>query len=370
MNMPQRFTAGQELINNATLVEQAVFRAKFEAYEPDHFEVIKPEDVTFFRRKKNHFIAINDEYELQLDRRSNTVGQLLLGIDPEDLKQPFMDGRFFIVDDQVVDHRLAGQGGFEHSMKSIEALVRNVGLVSNTKTGKIIARSITSDFEYNPFDSLGGLFNVDLGFRWSPFSVDINSLIEMVRQICENGLAVSSPVVDCKIPIIGGWEDNLKLSNDVLSHVFHKKVDPRMKALPEERISLADAVLLTDILESLTSERRSNKDDALDHNSLVQIRDTLVDNIVTPDVKAMQKNILKFIPAPMTGFDAMNICTEIQTHYVRRDSAPSSRLQGLATNILFDDKRQANLNVNLDTLVMDAKTFADTDRAFFGETCH
>lgn len=338
------------------------------AYEPSSWEIITPEDITFYKNSKGDTcVAINDEWEVKLDRRHNAVGQLALGIDPELLKPTFLEGRYFLVDDQIVDFRTGDHLGFEHDEAGLMNLIKAVGMTVD-KAGKIRARSITGKFEYDATNSEGGLFDIQQGFTWSPFSLDINAALEMLRLACYNGLVVSDPVMNHKIPVMNGWEENLAIANDVIRHAFDHKVGPRLAAMPTESISLHDAMGLCDLLGNCINGN-VKKDVVLNHNELAAIHQKL-ELVVTDEARALQKNLLKFISVPITAFDAMNVATECATHYIRPGTSESNKLIGVANNLLFSTARQAALDVNLDNLVMDTKVFADTDKAFFGETCH
>lgn len=341
-------------------------KKELSTYEPTDFRIITPQDITFFKRDNANFIAVDDEWEVKLDKRHNAVGQLALGIDPELLKPTFMGGRYFLVDDQIIDFRQAENIKFEHDMEALINLIKSVGM-SVDQHGKIYAQSVTSKFEYEAFQSMGGEFNIDQGFKWSPFSMDIQAALEMLRLACYNGLVVSDPVMNHKIPVMNGWEENLAIANDVIRHTFDHKVGPRLAALPNEMISMHDAMGLCDLIGSALN---SNKNElVLNHNELVAIQEKL-EPLVTPDVRAMQKNLLKFIPVPITAFDAMNVATECATHHIDPFSPQATKLSGFANNLLFSDSRQKNLDVNLDNLVMDTKVFSNADQAFFGVTCH
>ena len=340
---------------------------KLEAYEPTDFRIITPTDVEFFKRNSSSYVAIDGEWEVKLDSRHNAVGQLALGIDPDLLKPTFLGGRYFLVDDQIVDFRQAEAIKFEHTDVALMNLVKAVGMSIDQK-GKIYAKSITSNFEYEAFQTAGGEFQIAQGFAWSPFSLDIQAALELLRVLCSNGLVVTDPIMNHKIPVMNGWEENLAIANDVIRHAFDHKVGPRIAALPTEMISMHDAMGLIDIIGGCI-HGNGKRDLVYSHNDLVAIHEKL-EPLVTPEVRAMQKNVLKFIPVPITAFDAMNVATECATHYLDPFSGPASKLSNFANNLLFSESRQKNLDVNLDSLVMDTKVFSSADQAFHGITCH
>lgn len=348
-------------------VHEQQIQKKLEAYEPSDFRIITPTDVEFFKRNSHSYVAIDGEWEIKLDSRHNAVGQLSLGVDPELLKPTFLGGRYFLVDDQIVDFRQAEAIKFEHTDEALMNLVKSVGMSIDRK-GKIYAKSITSNFEYEAFQTGGGEFQIAQGFAWSPFSLDIQAALELLRVLCANGLVVTDPIMNHKIPVMNGWEENLAIANDVIRHAFDHKVGPRLAALPNEMISMHDAMGLADLIGVCVNGDIKNNV-VYSHNDLVAVYEKL-EPLVTPDVRAMQKNVLKFIPVPITAFDAMNIATECATHYLDPFSSQATKLSSFANNLLFSESRQKNLDVNLDSLVMDTKVFSNADQAFHGVTCH
>lgn len=376
--MQQVIQTGNQLATNMLdvheiIIPQGMFglaglmQPQLDVYEPEKFFIHQAGDVDFFKRDKETYAAIDGEWEIKLDRRNNVVGQLALGVDPEDLKHSFLGGRYFVVDDQIVDYRLAENiGKFMHDDKGLMNLVKQVGMTIDHH-GVIKARSVTGKMDYSAGDKEGLQFAIDIGFEWSPFSLDIDSMLSLLRLACYNGLVVSDPVVSHKIPVMNGWEENLRIANDVLRHSFDHKVGPRLSKLQDETINMHDTMGLCDLIASALGDKKEGT--IINHNEVVRIHE-LLEPIVTPEVRGMQKNLLKFIGAPITAFDAMNVATELSTHYINPFSPAAKKLAGFANNLLFSELRQSNLAVNLDNLVMDTKVFQNTDMAFFGTTCH
>ena len=359
------------LIQNAT---------KAVAHNTDNFFVHTPSSVEFGTDHGTKYALLDGTWKHQFDRRSSIGAQLDLGVNEKHLKDQFLNGKFFIVDDHIVDHRLKDdltRSQFIHSDDSIKALVEHLGFSKSVpKTniiavnelggvGKPMARSQTEVFECNATNSLGGQFDITIGFSWSPFSVDIHSFIEMWREVCSNGAVARAPMMNHRIPMLNSWKDNLEISNQVIRHNFDQIVLPRLQALPNERISMNDLTVLMRIVDDQLSSKQ------LEHSSikhLTTIRDKL-DSAWDGDADRLKKNILKFIPAPVSAYDAMNIATEVGTHHVGRDRT-SGQAQSFVNKLIFDQSRTRNLNVDLDSLAIDHETFNQVDQAFFGITAH
>lgn len=352
------------------------------AHQTDNFFIHTPSRVDFGTNKDGHYIGLDDKWRIQLDRRSPIVGQLQLGVNEKHLKQQVLDGKFFIVDDRVIDYRFKDElkNCHVHNDDAIKALVDHLGFSKAAPrssiqelfdasvvegVGKVLARSQTERFECNATESLGGQFDIKIGFSWSPFSVDIHSYIEMWRQVCENGAIAHSPLMNHRIPMLNGWETNLEISNEVIRHNFDKVVFPRLKALPTERISLNDVQVLMRIVD----DQRASKQLEGDSQSHLDLIAEKLDGVWDTEAGSLKKSLLKFIPAPVTAFDAMNIATEIATHHVARDRT-NARAQAFVNSLIFDQNRGRNLNVDLNSLIIGSETFNQVDQAFFGVTCH
>lgn len=332
-----------------------------------------PSNVEFYVHGGHSHMYLDDKFKVELDPRGPIAGQLALGIDPDEVKPEVLEGRYFVVDDKVVDHRLKSQFKFQHSDESIKALVDKLGFAQTVtmdgfgqeRRGKVVARATREAFEINPLDSIGGQFDIHIGFQWSPFDLDIHSIIEMWRQVCTNGAIAKSPILDNKIPMLNRWEENLAISDRVVRHNFDKLVLPRLAALPSERITLADVAALMGILSNLQQSKHLHSHSVM---ALAQMEE-VVSQAWLPGASALKKNMQKFVAAPMTAYDAYNIVTEAATHHLGRDRN-NHQAAAFTSSLIFNADRQRSSRTELDSLTTDTNTFANPDRAFFGETCH
>ena len=338
---------------------------KVQVYEPNDVILHRPDAIDFYNSHGTTFMNIDQTWSVALDRRNPIVGQLSLGVDRELLAAEYVGGQFFIVDGTVLEYKPVSYKGYTHSADNIKELTDAIGFV--LRNGKIEAGNITHNFEHEAFATTGtgNQFDIQIGFNWSPFSMDIESLLKMVRLICQNGLIATSPIMNHRIPMINEWQENLMISNDVIGHSFHKMVGPRLAAMPDERVSMYDIGMMMTAIVDLANSKSLHyaKVDAL------EVMYDKLDALMTPEVRAVKKNMLKFVEAPVSTYDAMNLMTECATHYVGSDKT-STKASALANNFIFDEKRQRNINTKLDSLVADQTTFLNPDQAFFGITCH
>lgn len=173
-------------------------------------------------------------------------------------------------------------------------------------------------------------------------------------------------MVDRLIPMMNRWEDNLKISHQVMRHSFDKIVRPRIAALPNERLSIADLDQVQSVLADLLDTQRLKRDSLNALQTMYELTEQAMD---IPGLSKLGTNQRRFVSAPMSSYDAYNIVTEAISHHVAGDKTPVKG-QNFITSLLFNDQRKRAAQVDLESLVVDTKTFSDPNRAFFGETCH
>lgn len=350
---------------------------KYEKVDVNSHMIHTPSKVDFYMGGGNSHVYLDDEFKVELGARSPIANMYHLGMDEADLKAEILGGRYFIVNDKVVDHRLKSDLKFEHSTESVKALVDKLGFASRANqidiiggrqiqsSGPIVARATRESFQVNPLDIPGSQFDIHIGFNWSPFELDIHSVIEMWRLVCSNGAIAQSPILDNKIPMLNRWEENLAISDRVVRHNFDKLVLPRLAALPEERITLADVAALRGIINGMQQSKHLRGTSVMALSKMEEV----VDGAWLSGSDKLKKNMLKFVQAPMTAYDAYNIVTEASTHHLGRDRT-NHTAQAFVSSLIFNADRQRSSRTELDSLMTDTNTFANPDRAFFAETCH
>lgn len=346
-------------------------------HETDNFFVHTPEKVEFrMDSAKSYTLVVDGEFELALGAKDPVVGQLRLGVDENELLPDYKDGRYFIVDGSIIDHRTASNLKFEHDEESVKQLADKLGFSYRQRNNRhasggristaLVAHSQTEAFDCSITPDVGGAMDIKMGFGWSPFDLNIKAVIEMWRQICENGAIAQSPLLDCLIPMMNRWEENLAISNRVIHHNFDKIVLPRLNGLTTERVSLADVSQMNRIFGDLLGSKDLYSDQTKGLKHMAALTEKALE---IPGASHLRPNQLKFIEAPMTAYDAYNMVTEAATHYVGKDRT-TARSQAFISNLLFNDSRKRAKQVELDSLLIGSTTMANPDQAFWGHTHH
>lgn len=307
-------------------------------------------------------MKIDKTFDVPFALSSSEARQVAIGVDPIQVLKQYENGFFHMADDQVVDYRPNSYTGFLHSPDALAELTARIGFLK--QGNDLVPRNRTAQFEHEAF-AKGGVFDVDVGFRWSAFSPDIDSHFEMIRALCSNQMIFGKgTVMSRSIPLISDWQANMAISNDVLKHIFHTTVTGRLNDMPEERASLADARFLeAEVVRRLEDDEKLS-DDSFKVLSNLMEKMSFIKEVTLP--KSLTTNDVKRIPVPMSVYDAMNIATELSTHH--SDNTPSSKLKAFAVSCIFDKKRQSN--ISSEEIFTTTNTFNDPDRAFWGETVH
>lgn len=308
-------------------------------------------------------MKINGAYDVHFDRRSNETRQVTIGIDPMRVIDHYKGGIFHLADDRIVDYRDNKYKGFIHNETSINELSSRIGFLQTKNNSRLFARNRTAQFEHEAF-ARGGVFDVEIGFGWSAFSPMIDSNFEMMRALCENMMVFGrGTVMSRRIPLISDWESNMAVSNDVLKHVFQTTVADRLLVMPDERINLADMMLIKSEVLKKAEDTGATPESRLFLRNLLEKIGTIED----PELSGvLTTNDYKRIPVPISTYDAMNMATEVVTHHCGDE--PSAKLQAFAVSCIFDKKRQTNLTSQ--EVFSTTNTFDDPDRAFWAETVH
>lgn len=326
-------------------------------------------------------IIVNDKYDHEFTPRSR-VSQALLTMEPEALAARLNGGSFFFINGQLVDFRDAAyeqSGGFFQSQESIEKMIELIGVrfmrpqdkrALGIKTfGNIALSGVYNSQEIViPKYLAGGDFKANLMYNWNPYHEDIKGVFELVRQICTNGMVGVADEMNTRVPLIGGWEENLDIAARQIQNRIGARVQHRLETMDAERASVADCNQLSQhALTRLQNEDLSDEE----HGVLERVY-----KAVTPVfhlTKFYKENVFKNrdvaaqMPSHLTKLTAFNAATEMYTHTPETDSSTGRALQLFANNMLFTIKNRGSaLLEGLKRTVL-GSPFNDPAAAFVGE---
>lgn len=322
-------------------------------------ELVKIEKIDVSTSKHSTTLTVNGELEVLFKKSSNEHRLMQYGMETDAVFQRFIGGLVHAVDGQVLEVRDSTYRGFVQSQEGIENMGKKLGF---TRVGKdVFARSISDAYDINPLSTSGGAFEIRQGFEWSAFDANLESHFEMWRLVCSNGMVSRSTALSHNIPIVSNWEDNTRIANEAMRHVFDTFISSRLREMPEERASLRDVRSLTQAISRYSETPLQDG-----HNTRLRLsglQKTLSMFTEIPGAADLAPTDAARILLPISTYDLMNVMTEVDTHFLEtRDPA----LEKMSSSLLFDSVRRAAVGAG-ESLKVDGSVFENPDRAFFAE---
>lgn len=303
----------------------------------------------------------------------------IFGHDMKIIAEKFDGGTYSFLGGQLVDYRDASWRGFVHSDESIQQLVERVGLQTsadlrsrspaNGLFNRMRGRHTNGVFlggEWDKFDlsvpnlGAGGEFENRLLFRWSPFTPNIQTSIEVERLICSNGMIAMSPLVTFEVPVIDNWESNLDVVAMQLKPRVNQILADRFEAMEQVRASVGDVQRAHRTL----GQRMDNADDQ-SYGLLKRLTNmTDVDRHLSRYYQAdVFKNgaLADRADSHMSQFALYNVLTEAASH-TQSNGQSDNGIQMAINRLVFDE---ADRRRTLASRQIPAAEISNPERAFF-----
>lgn len=359
-------------VDSFDMIRQADVKVVRELYIPAGSKTAEPNVVAK--------IIVNDKYVHTFSPRSR-VSQALQVMKPEDLQARLNGGSFFFINGEMIDFRdnqYNEQGGFIHTVQSIEKLIELVGVrqISNRdrkalgiKThGELVLSGVYNTQEIVvPRFLEGGQFQASLMYNWNPFHSDVKGVFELVRVICTNGMVGLCDSMNTRVPIINDWEQNLDIAAHQIQSRIGDRVKGRLEQMDGERATVAECQQLAEhAMKRLTQNEMPAKE-----RSLLQT----IYKVVNPTfhmVKYYTNNVFgnRDVGAQMAShlskLTAFNAATELYSHTQETDSSTGRALQLFANNMLFAARNQGKKMLDGVKNVL-SSPFNDPAAAFIGK---
>lgn len=323
-------------------------------------------------------IEINGQYQHTF-KPTSRESQLLLQMDINTISALFTGGTYVFYDDVMRDYRRGDYRGFIHNDDSIKNLSDIIGVQTfeNRKYGtaveglfnRVNARKnngLMMGGEWDKFDldiselGEGGAFKNRLMFKYSVFSPNVVTSLEVERLICTNGMVGLSDFLTYEVPVISGWEDNLKVVSNRLKPEISEVMRQRFIAMAEDRATIADMMDANSIIESRIIQSTNGEEiKRLGLLSNLTNVERHLGSYYHSDVFNSRKS--KFVASDLTQFDIYNILTEATSH-TNGDEDNDNRAQRMANRLMFDSIGREKHVIP----VMPESLESDPARAFFG----
>lgn len=203
----------------------------------------------------------------------------------------------------------------------------------------------------------GGAFNLTAGFEWSAFQKNLSTTVEILRQICTNGMVGRGPLFEKEVPVINLFDHHLDIAAKQLIDISKRRIAARLEVMSREHALWQEVSLVKGHVE------RRLKDDPFNHR-LQKLDGILYDHsdLQTYYKKdAIDKGIVKALPTTISRMDLWNIATEMNSHTHDLVHSTKSSLDRISTSLLFPKHIEGVVSE------ITAKTaFGSPELAFFG----
>jgi len=334
--------------------------------------------LTFPDGRTHTFPAISRESEL-LD---------IYGDDLNHVSEIFSGGTYVFNDGKLVDYRNGTYRGFVHSNEAVSELVERLGVETphsrKPVNGQIItpasgsARAMFARLrgdktggvfmgkEWDKFDlqvpelGAGGEFENRLLYRWSPFSPNIQTSLEVERLVCNNGMVAMSPLVTHEVPVIDSWDDHLDVVAMQLKPRINAILGERFRAMEEVRASVEDVQRVNAILDGRFD--RADEQGGVRLTRLAQLTDVHrnLSRYYDPAVFA-KRELAARVDSHLTQFALYNVLTEAATHTTSTQHSDNA-VQMAINRLVFDDAGRRQI---LEARQIPKAESSDPERAFF-----
>lgn len=340
-----------------------------------------------FNKKMFARIEIDGKYEHTFDSKSR-VSKALQVMSPDALTERLTGGHYFFVNGQLVDFRDRMYNGFVHTDEAIAQLADVIGFTDansnsigtgirsfkrNTVANSILLGTVWSHNEITvPGYRSGGEFNSQLVFVWNPFVHTINSMFQLVRLICSNGMVGLTDFLNTKIPLQNRWREHLDIASRQIQHKMEEITQSRFAAMSTERASVAECEQITSHAHARLKAHAEQKvfltDDEVNTLQTIQTLSdcrTQLRDVLRTDV-FNDKRLAAHVPSHLTTFDVYNMATEMRSHTTESPESTNFALDRIANGLLFDHKGLTGV-VSQFAHKERVATFSDPEVAFFGK---
>lgn len=294
-------------------------------------------------------IVVNGQYE-HIFNPKHSISQAFKTAGVQGVQDRLDGGTYVVHEDQIADFRGANYKGFIHTDESVAQLSEHVGF-ENFKADKRVKGVASHIFgqKYNSSEldikeiGEGGMFTTQLSYVWSPFHKNINTLYDIERLICANGMRGMTRFFNASIPMVNKWEEHLRIANIQINNRVQDKVRDRLKEMTQERASVADLMLVNDHASGRLLSQHNEQEQRDRLLKICSICDPLLHlNEQYTDHAIADSNVAAQLPGHLTVFDVWNLATEIDSHTKSDDDSSSNVLQKLVNDLLLANSHDKN----------------------------
>lgn len=371
----------QTIENTSTAIHDKIYsRIPVKSWNLIHADKVEVQALTDTQGNPNVRIIVNDgELDHTFDKNSR-ISKSISYVSTKALADRLTGGKFFTINDQLIDFRDNQYTGYIHNHDAIQKLIDIVGVSKLTNRYiKLKHRSAISDIVLTNrwgTDSIyiseyktGGEFQSILRYCWSPFDQTIRSTFELIRLICSNGMINTTNFFNAKIPMVNRWEEHMNIAYKQIQDKIRNRIHHRIVEMGQQRASVGDLIRISTHVHNRITNEKSIKS-AEQYQRLLNIARIIdprqhLSNFYKQTVFSNMK-IANRMPGHLTAFDAWNIVTEISTHTNDSPDSSDTALQRIANDLMFNEEKQKQRMIDIDNNSRSLSSFSDPTAAFFG----
>ena len=355
--------------------------------QPSNFHLLRGADVRVTQvvddKKKNVAeIIVNDKFHHRFAATSRVSKHLDI-MTPAELQNRLTGGSYFFIGDTLQDFRDGSYNGFVHTDETVSKFMDVLGYQhrdlmrfqhtrkngdNDPASSNIVLRKSWSKNEISvPGYAQGADFTSELSFVWNPFVKTINSMFDLVREICDNGMVGMTSFLNTKVPLVNRFDEHLDIASRQIQNKVSAVMKDRMQTMAADRASVGDCLL---IQQHVRDRLYSPVDRTAEENNRLACLLAAVSpmnhlNTIYQDGVFQDKNLASQLPAHLSCFDVFNIATEVRSHTAPCGSSSDAALDKFSNKLLFD--REDNYVASASRATASRLSpFSGPEQAFFG----
>ena len=318
------------------------------------------EHIELFQRNKTKgdvTLIVND-HEIELNRRHPIAVTASLTT-CEDALESLKNGHF------VIEHLIDGTGKPYNDLKewrdqSYTGFMQSDAFIDRFSSDTNLLQRAFDDFSIDEYGA-GGKFDISTGFNWSAFKPNLKTQVNILRQICSNGMVARSPLFEREVPIINLFDRHLDIAARQMGQIARREIANRIEVMGREHSTVREVDLVLSHIERRINDEKMY---GVTDKRLENLRDSVyVAGNISPYYKqgAIETGIVKALPSPISRFDLWNIVTEMNSHTHGSIDSTSSALDRIASGLVFP-KRDG---IAITEKQKGESTFGSPEQAFF-----
>lgn len=272
----------------------------------------------------NDIILRANEYSAKLSSR-HAIARAVKATSPQVVVDNLRGGHFVFEGNKLLDHRPPSYTGFMHSDDAIAYLNESVGNFS-----------LKSQFDIAKYGD-GGKFDFEVGYTFNPFNPNVQSNVQLMRLICENGMVGRSEFFVRQIPVINHHHRHMEIAGEMLAKEASEKIILSLEKSEYTMASVAEVMNAHTHVKERLNEAPLHQKERLER--MLQGTDAINFSDRYTTMALTTAAIREQIPSHLNRFTLYNLLTELRSHTSETDRSTNNRLDMMASDLLLNESK-------------------------------